>query len=54
MAQVDLEKSQRILEQEESLRSSGKLKYIIMETLVLLFQPYSFLNSKLSVTQTSR
>ena len=43
-AQVELEKAQRILDEQEGIHSSGKTWQIVMEMFILLFQPYYFLN----------
>jgi hypothetical protein len=44
-AQVALEKSQKILDEEENLVSSGKIYNVLIEIILLLLQPYPFLNS---------
>lgn len=43
-AQVQLEISQKILEENDGVFSSGKINQIVFETFLLLIQPYSFLN----------
>lgn len=43
-AQMELEKAQRILDEEEGIQSSGKTWQIAIEMIILLFQPYFFLN----------
>ena len=43
-AQVELEKAQNILDKEEGIHSSGKTWQIGMEMVILLFQPYFFVN----------
>lgn len=41
-AQVELEKSQKILDDEETITTSGKSGSMLLEVGVLLFQPYPF------------
>jgi hypothetical protein len=41
-AQVELEKSQKILDEEETIITSGKSGSLLVEVGVLLFQPYPF------------
>lgn len=41
-AQVELEKSQKILDEEETILTSGKSGNLLLEVGVLLFQPYPF------------
>lgn len=48
-AQIELEKSQKILDEEETIVTSGKSGNMILEIVVLLFQPYPFLD-ELTVT----
>ncbi len=43
-AQIELEKSQKILDEEENLFTSGKIYNVLLEIFILILQPYSFLN----------
>ena len=45
-AQIELEKSQKILDEEETIMSSGKSGSLILEIIVLLLQPYTFFNGR--------
>ena len=42
MAQVELEKSQKILDMEETIFTSGKGSALFLEVFILLLQPYPF------------
>ena len=44
-----LEKSQKVLDEEENLVSSGKIYNVLVEIIILLLQPYPFLNSNIFI-----
>lgn len=44
LAQIELEKCQKILGNEETIISSGKSYSLALEIFILLLQPYIFLN----------
>lgn len=49
-AQIELEKSQKILDEEENLFTSGKIYNVLLEIFILILQPYSFLNDQYFTT----